>query len=203
MNARKTILGSITLLTFFIGIIAYLAWSNSTLPEFNKHEIASTQRVLIFIPARESQSMIVPYEAPKPSDQYMILAQNINPPLITEPISDNTFISDLIEHNCGSLQISIDSQHNLYLNNESIGTLSDTSELRIKLKSVFQQRIENRAYLRGMENRKDLPDIERIPRTVLINPSRSLEFGDVIGIIDTLEEAGASPIGLQIDNLSS
>ncbi len=203
IRARKTILSSVAILTFFIGITAYLIWSGFVLPELNKPKNSSAERVLILLQARESQPMIDPYGAPKPSDQYMILAQNMNQPLITEPIPENKPKPDLIEHDCGTLYISIDSQHNLSLNTDVIGTLNDTNKLRVKLKSIFQQRIENRAYLTNMENRTDLPDIARIPRAVLINPSRSLTINEVIEIIDTLKEIGADPIGLQIDNLQS
>lgn len=42
---------------------------------------------------------------------------------------------------------------------------------------------------------------ERIEKTVFIKAPRSILYGDVIKVIDIVSGAGASPVGLQLDNL--
>jgi biopolymer transport protein ExbD len=52
-----------------------------------------------------------------------------------------------------------------------------------------------------MLTRLDLPEDVRIEKTVFIKGPRSLPYGEVAKVIDGLKGAGASPIGLQIDDL--
>jgi biopolymer transport protein ExbD len=52
-----------------------------------------------------------------------------------------------------------------------------------------------------MFNRFDLSDDVRIEKTVFIKGPRSLAYGEVAKVIDGLKGAGASPIGLQLDDL--
>jgi len=49
--------------------------------------------------------------------------------------------------------------------------------------------------------RPDLPDEDRIERTVFIKAPRSISYGEVTRVIDGVKGAGAKPLGLQIDNL--
>src|SRR5882724_863010 len=44
-------------------------------------------------------------------------------------------------------------------------------------------------------------DTNEIERTVFIKSPKSVRYGDVVKVIDAAKEAGASPIGLQIDDL--
>ena len=125
----------------------------------------------------------------------------MNRPAVTEPISDRRTDVALIEHDCGTLTVTIDGDRNVALNTDSMGTLNDPSQLATKLTEVFQQRVEQRAYLPGMETRADLPDIQRIPRTVLIRGALSARYGDVVTLIDLLKQLRANPIGLQINRL--
>jgi len=153
------------------------------------------------IPARESRPILYAAEGPFSSEDFMIVQQSVNRPALTEPISDHQTDSALIEHDCGTLTITIDGDRNVALNTDSMGTLNDTSQLATKLTEVFQQRVAQQAYLSGMETRTDLPDIQRIPRTVLIRGARSARYGDVVTLIDLLKELRADPIGLQIHHL--
>lgn len=70
-----------------------------------------------------------------------------------------------------------------------------------RLASVFRQRREQRAYKPGMETRTDLPEDERLERTVFVKAPRSMKYGDVVKVIDAIKGAGASPVGLQVDDL--
>jgi hypothetical protein len=81
-----------------------------------------------------------------------------------------------------------------------MGTLQDDGRLTRLLSEIFQQRLENRAYRKGSESRADLPETEKIEKTVYLKADRSLSYGEVVRLIDELKGAGADPIGLQIDD---
>jgi biopolymer transport protein ExbD len=100
-----------------------------------------------------------------------------------------------------TLVVSISSDLQLKLNADSIGSVNDTTPLSQKLLQVFQQRKEQRAYRPGMETRTELPEEERIEKTVFVKAPRSLKYGDVVKVIDAIKGAGASPVGLQVDDL--
>jgi len=101
-----------------------------------------------------------------------------------------------------TLVVSIEPDRTLKLNyDEEMGTLDDLSKLKTELASVFDQRTRNHAYRYDMINRIDLPDDVRIEKTVFIKAPRTLAYGEVAKVMDGLKGAGASPIGLQIDDL--
>jgi len=192
-NRHKLILSALAILVFAIVLFLSLIASN---PVRRKSDVG-----YILIPARESRPMLYPEQGPFTSDDFVIVQQSGNRPAITEPISDRQTDSALIEHDCGTLTVSIDGDRNVALNTESMGTLNDTDQLATKLTEVFQQRVAQRAYLPGMETRTDLPEIQRIPRTVLIRGTLSARYGDVVTLIELLKELSADPIGLQINHL--
>jgi biopolymer transport protein ExbD len=195
---HKLISRGVGVLTFGLGLLASLIVSSLlSPPKNNSHVIA------ILMPAREWRPMLNPDERPFASNDFLIVQQSVESPSITEPITESQPEYDLIEHNCGTLTVYIDREGNLTLNTDNFGTLNDATQLTLKLREIFQQRIEVRAYLRGMENQTHLPMMERIPRTVLVRASRSLRYGDVLRIIEVLKEVGANPIGLQINDLPS
>lgn len=78
---------------------------------------------------------------------------------------------------------------------------TDPARLADFLKRLFQQRTERRVYKIGMETRNDVPEAERIEKTVFVKASRSVKYGDVVRLINAVKGAGANPIGLQIDDL--
>jgi len=100
-----------------------------------------------------------------------------------------------------TLVVSIGSDLQLRLNQDSMGSVNDTTSLSMRLAQVFAQRKEQRAYKPGMETRSDLPDSERIEKTVFVKAPRSLPYGDVVKVIDAIKGAGANPVGLQVDDL--
>lgn len=100
-----------------------------------------------------------------------------------------------------TLVVSIDGNLQLKLNQDSMGSVNDTGNLSMRLAQVFQQRREQRAYKPGMETRSDLPESERIEKTVFVKAPRSLHYGDVVKVIDAIKGAGANPVGLQVDDL--
>jgi len=100
-----------------------------------------------------------------------------------------------------TLVVSISPDLQLKLNQDSIGSVNDTGILSQRLVQLFQQRKEQHAYKPGMETRSDLPDSERLEKTVFVKAPRSAKYGDVVKVIDAIKGAGASPVGLQVDDL--
>ena len=107
-----------------------------------------------------------------------------------------------VKPNDDTLVVTIEPDRTLKLNrNADMGTLDDMSKLTSKLVSVFDERTRNRAYRADMINRFDLPEHVRIEKTVFIKAPRSLSYGEVARVMDGLKGTGASPIGLQLDDL--
>ena len=100
-----------------------------------------------------------------------------------------------------TLVVSISTDLQIKLNQDAMGSVNDPSALAAKLQQVFQQRKEQRAYKVGMESRSDVPEDQRIEKTVFVKAPRALHYGDVVKVIDAIKGAGASPVGLQVDDL--
>ena len=72
-----------------------------------------------------------------------------------------------------TLVVSISPDLQLKLNQDSLGSVNDTTALSQKLVLVFKQRKEQRAYKVGMETRSDVSEDERIEKTVFVKAPRS------------------------------
>jgi biopolymer transport protein ExbD len=192
---HKLIPRGVAVLTFCLGLAVSLVISNFIPPPDHNSRL-----VAILTPARERNPIFNPNEQPFASTDFLNVQQSVMSPSIADPIFEHPPESDLIEHNCRTLALFIDSEGNLTLNTSKVGSLNNTTELTNTLKGVFQQRVRWQVFRRGMESRTDLPMIERIPRTLLIRASRSLSYGDVLKVIEVLKETRANPIALQIQN---
>lgn len=107
-----------------------------------------------------------------------------------------------VEPNPYTLVVIVAPDRTLKLNHDAdLGTLDDLTKLTTKLSSVFADRTRNHAYRYEMMNRFDLPDDVRVEKTVFIKAPRNLLYGEIAKVIDGLKGAGASPIGLQLDDL--
>lgn len=107
-----------------------------------------------------------------------------------------------VQPNINTLVVTIKSDRTLILNRTAdMGSVYDTTKLMETLVNVFQQRRQNHAYKFELRDRPDLPEDARIERTVFIKAPRALPYADVVRVLDSLKGAGASPIGLQIDDL--
>ena len=101
------------------------------------------------------------------------------------------------------LVVTIKSDRTLMLNRlTDMGSVNDTSKLSATLSDLFQQRLKNHAYIDRMRDRIDLPEAMRIEKTVFIKAPRSIPYGEVVRVLDGIRGAGASPVGLQIDDLN-
>ena len=81
----------------------------------------------------------------------------------------------------------------LTLNNEPAGSVDEPDVLINNLKSIFSQREQNDVCREGTNE---------IEKTIFIKSPTSIKYGDVARVIDSVKEAGAQPIGLQIDDLT-
>lgn len=79
------------------------------------------------------------------------------------------------------------------LNNENFGDVSDTENLRNKLTEIFKERENNGVFREGTNE---------VEKTIFLKSPKSVRYGDVVKVIDAAKAAGASPIGLQIDDLT-
>lgn len=79
------------------------------------------------------------------------------------------------------------------LNNESAGDVSDASALTAKLDEIFKTRETNGVFREGTNE---------VEKTIFIKSPTSVRYGDVVKVIDAAKMAKASPIGLQIDDLT-
>lgn len=100
-----------------------------------------------------------------------------------------------------TLVVSIAPDMSIKLNQDSLGSVNDTTALAQRLLQVFQQRKDQRAYKVGMETRTDVKEDDRIEKTVFVKAPRTMKYGDVVKVIDSIKGAGANPVGLQVDDL--
>ncbi len=94
-----------------------------------------------------------------------------------------------------TLVVAIDrNNRTLLLNNEPVGNVDEPDALINALKNIFQQREQNDVRREGTNE---------IEKTLFIKSPTSIKYGDVAKVIDAVKEAGAQPIGLQIDDLTN
>jgi biopolymer transport protein ExbD len=79
------------------------------------------------------------------------------------------------------------------LNNEPIGDVTNTADLTSRLTTIFKDREAQGAFREGTNE---------VEKTLFIKSPRSIRYGEVVRVIDAVKQAGAQPIGLQIDDLA-
>ena len=108
-----------------------------------------------------------------------------------------------VEPNPLTLVVEISTDGSLKLNNlADMGSVNDTGKVSTELAKLFEKRRESHTYAPELISRTDLPEQERVQRTVFIKAPRAIRYGEVAKVIDGLKSAGANPIGLQIDDLN-
>jgi len=130
--------------------------------------------------------------------------------MVVSPLKPSRFLTETaskpddqgIAPNPKTLVVTINPDRTLMLNhNADMGTVYDTSKLARALCEVIQQRFQNRVYRDDLRDRVDLPDSVRIERTVFIKAPQMISYADVVRVLDVIKGAGATPVGLQIDDL--
>ena len=132
--------------------------------------------------------------------------------LVITPLKPSRFKADIpsqrdpnedtskLKPNPPTLVVSISTDLQIKLNQDAMGSVNDPGALAARLQQVFQQRREQHAYRVGVEA-TNLPEEQKIEKTVFVKAPRALHYGDVVKVIDAIKGAGASPVGLQVDDL--
>ena len=97
-------------------------------------------------------------------------------------------------HSCGRLIVTVRPDGKLYLGSRESGSLTDLRYLRADLAQIFRIRTENHMYREGIDPTSALPVEQRIERTVHLKAPGLLTYGDLIELIQVLNETGADPI---------
>lgn len=106
----------------------------------------------------------------------------------TEPKPDQQLN---IKPNPLALVVEVDSNSKIRLNKEEVG---DAGALGSRLSELFQTRERNGVLKEGTTTNE-------IEKTVFVKAPRALTYGEVVRVIDAVKGSGATPIGLQIDDL--
>jgi biopolymer transport protein ExbD len=109
--------------------------------------------------------------------------------LIPEPPKPDAVHVDPADTN---LRVDISNDEKLMLNGIDVGSVADMSPLAEKLSSVLQERVRLNTVDTVTGN---------VLKTVYIKAPRSINYGEVAKVIDTVKTAGADPVGLQVDEL--
>ncbi len=100
-----------------------------------------------------------------------------------------------------TLVVSLSPDLKVKLNQDDYGTVNALAPLTTKLMNLFRERRDNRAYRSGLETATNVPEDERVEKTITIKANRSIKFGDAAKVVDALRGTGAKPIILQLDDL--
>lgn len=131
--------------------------------------------------------------------------------MIAAPLRPHSFAAKLpaepddrvLEPDPKTLVVTIELDRTLRLNSlTDMGTVDDMGKLSARLSALFQERRKNHAYRAEMLTRIDVPEEQRIEKTVFIKAPRSIPYGEVAKVIDGVKGAGAEPVGLQLDGLN-
>src|SRR6266498_4196686 len=119
--------------------------------------------------------------------------------MVVTPLKPSSFKADVptqrdpnedvskLKPNPLTLVVSITTDLQIKLNQESMGSVNDTSALSAKLQQTFSQRREQHAYKVGMETATNVPEDQRIEKTVFVKAPRVLHYGDVVKVIDAIK----------------
>lgn len=113
-------------------------------------------------------------------------------PRLLVPTGPKFDVKSDVKPNPLTLVTALTKGNRITLNNEHFGNLNDLSVFKEKLKKIFKAREKNGVVREGTN------DIEK---TVYLKIPLSAKFADLIKISRALQNAGADPIGLQVDDL--
>jgi biopolymer transport protein TolR len=104
--------------------------------------------------------------------------------------------------NPNALIVIVGRDESLQLNKEKgLGNIGDPGGLMARLNEIFAERRQNGDFAEGSELRVNLSDADRVERTVFVKAPRSIKYGEIAKLVDSLKGAGASPISFQLDEL--
>lgn len=100
-----------------------------------------------------------------------------------------------------ALIVTVNSDSTLRLNVETAGSIAEPQMLMEKLALRFESNLKFGIYDENLAQREDLSHDEKILRTVFIKAPKNLAYGEAAKVVDAVKQAGARPVGLQIDSL--
>jgi biopolymer transport protein ExbD len=100
----------------------------------------------------------------------------------------------------GPLLVEVSAAGGIKLDGRPAGTLRDTATLAAALKRVFEGRERERARGPGSAEGVKPPDDRLLDRSVNVKAPASLNYGLVVKVIDAVKTAGASPVGLVLND---
>jgi biopolymer transport protein TolR len=115
---------------------------------------------------------------------FMVISPMRSTDFKTKIPSEST--NEKIVPNPDNLVITINQNASLKLNkDEKLGTVEEPNTLIARLSDIFSQREKN------LNN----------ARTVFIKAPKSMNYGDIVKVVDAAKMSGATPLSLQIDDL--
>lgn len=130
-----------------------------------------------------------------------MVASPLKPSNFRAQIPQETKQDNAIPHP-DTLVVALNANSSLKLNTENdLGTAAEPDKLVSRLAQIFRERAQNHAYAESAAFKNNLPEAERIEKTVFIKAPRAIDYGSVTKVIDAVKIAGANPISLQIDDL--
>ena len=103
--------------------------------------------------------------------------------------SEPTDTPQNVRPNTLSLVVSMEQDGKIRWNKDEV---SDAGALGARLSQIFNERQTNGVYREGTTE---------VEKTVFVKAPRLLKYGEVVRVIDAVKGSGASPMGLQIDDL--
>ena len=123
---------------------------------------------------------------------FMVISPS-KPTAFKAKVPAETTRDEKITPNPNTLIVSVGADSTLQLNREeNVGTVDESEKLIEMLQAVFNVR-EREGNLR--------PGTNEVEKTVFIKAPKNLNYGSVAKVVDAVKLSGASPIGLQIDDL--
>lgn len=101
----------------------------------------------------------------------------------------------------GPLVVEVSAAGGIKLDGRPAGTLRDTATLTAAVKRVFESRERVLARRPGNAGGIKLPDDGLRDRTVFVKAPAALLYGEVIKAVDAVKTAGASPVGLDVEDV--
>ncbi len=91
------------------------------------------------------------------------------------------------------LVVALEKDGKLLRNNSPTGTIDNTRNLEDELSQVFKEREGNGVFREGTNE---------IEKKTYIKAAKSTKYGDFIKLVEAVKTSGASPIGIQIDDVN-
>jgi biopolymer transport protein ExbD len=130
---------------------------------------------------------------------FMVISPS-KPSTFKAKVPQETKTDDLLP-NPNTLIVTINPDSSLKLNQEDSGSIAEPQSLMEKLSGEFEKRLQNGIYDENLFGRSDLPNEEKVLKTVFIKAPKNFSYGEVAKVVDAVKLSGANPVGLQIDGL--